>query len=338
MSPEMETCTPFTKNVAGPQRERLVGTGCGVQSWYKRTEKRGEELISCANCGNSGHPTCFKFPTRTHGKKWGLYGGSTSRWNHAAPVKIRAKMQITCSFMTPVTEIFHMECSDPPLTGMPKGVWPCQICQPRGKGQTFLQKVAQRKWHYTNPLGHLKKKSRLKKQNMVSKVAFSKVQTGPGRGQTHNITLSSQSASSERYLDWIGSLDVHRDASVPLKFNKKRKGLIDGLSKFCAPSPDGQKPGEGMVHYSKQQRIRKRGNRKSRTSDWPTDNQDDRDGKQEREEWLLGSQEIMTEKNMVLFCDIQEQALQVKLDIQIGQSNNCSWMRNRGLIILWVKQ
>lgn len=30
----------------------------------------------------------------------------------------------------------------------------------------------------------------------------------------------------------------------------------------------------------------------------------------------------MTEKNMVLFHDIQEQALQVNLDIQIGQSNN----------------
>lgn len=158
----------------------------------------------------------------------------------------------------------------------------------------------------------------------MSKVAFSKFQTGPGRGQTHNITLSSQSAlsSEERYLHWIGSLDVHRDANVPLKFNKKRKGLIDGLTKFCAPSPDGQKPGEGVVDYSKQQRIRKRGNRKSRTSDWPTDNQDDRDGKQEREKCLLGSQEIMTEKNMVLFHDIQEQALQVNLDIQIGQSNN----------------
>lgn len=67
MPPEMETCSPLTKNVAGPQRERLVGTGCGVQSWYKRTKKRAEAPISCANCGNNGHPTFFKFPTRTHG-------------------------------------------------------------------------------------------------------------------------------------------------------------------------------------------------------------------------------------------------------------------------------
>ena len=45
----------------------------------------------------------------------------------------------------------------------------------------------------------------------------------------------------------------------------------------------------------------------------------------------------MTEKDMELFRDIQEQALQVKLNIQMGQAV-CSWMRNRGLIILWVKQ
>lgn len=30
----------------------------------------------------------------------------------------------------------------------------------------------------------------------------------------------------------------------------------------------------------------------------------------------------MTEKDMELFRDIQEQALQVTLDVQIGQSNN----------------
>lgn len=36
----------------------------------------------------------------------------------------------------------------------------------------------------------------------------------------------------------------------------------------------------------------------------------------------------MTEKDMELFRDIQEQALQVKLNIRIGQSV-CSWVRNR---------
>lgn len=51
------------------------------------------------------------------------------------------------------------------------------------------------------------------------------------------------------------------------------------------------------------------------------DNQDGWEGKQESEERLFGSQEIMTEKDMELFRDIQEQALQVswifRLDNQI---------------------
>ncbi|XP_056669574.1 histone acetyltransferase KAT6A isoform X5 [Monodelphis domestica] len=105
-------------------------------------------------------------------------------------------------------------------------------------------------------------------------------------------------------------LDFCRDGSTPLKFNKKTKGLIDGLTKFFTPSPDGRKARGEVVDYSEQYRIRKKGNRKSSTSEWPTDNQDGWDGKQENEERLFGSQEVMTEKDMELFRDIQEQALQ----------------------------
>lgn len=49
------------------------------------------------------------------------------------------------------------------------------------------------------------------------------------------------------------------------------------------------------------------------------DNQDGWDSKQENEERLFGSQEIMTERDMELFRDIQEQALQVKLYIEADQ-------------------
>lgn len=45
-----------------------------------------------------------------------------------------------------------------------------------------------------------------------------------------------------------------------------------------------------------------------------TDNQDGWDGKQENEERFFGSQDVLTEKDMELFRDIQEQALQVKLN------------------------
>lgn len=47
-----------------------------------------------------------------------------------------------------------------------------------------------------------------------------------------------------------------------------------------------------------------------------TDNQDGWDGKQETEERFFGSQDVLNEKDMELFRDIQEQALQVELNFQ----------------------
>ncbi|XP_066093508.1 histone acetyltransferase KAT6A isoform X1 [Saccopteryx bilineata] len=274
-------------------------------------EKKPEELISCADCGNSGHPSCLKFSpeltVRVKALRWQCIECKT-----CSSCRDQGKNADNMLFCDSCDRGFHMECCDPPLTRMPKGMWICQICRPRKKGRKLLQKkAAQIKRRYANPIG--RPKNRLKKQNTVSKGPFSKVRTGPGRGRKRKITLSSQSASSsseEGYLERIDGLDFCRDSNVSLKFNKKTKGLIDGLTKFFTPSPDGRKPRGEVVDYSEQYRIRKKGNRKSSTSDWPTDNQDGWDGKQESEERLLGSQEIMTEKDMELFRDIQEQALQ----------------------------
>lgn len=104
-----------------------------------------------------------------------------------------------------------------------------------------------------------------------SKGPFSKVRTGPGRGRKRKMAVSSQSASSEGgYLEQTDVLDFCRDGSNTLKFNKKTKGLIDGLTKFFTPSPDGRKARGEVVDYSQQYRIRKKGTRKSSTSEWPT--------------------------------------------------------------------
>ncbi|XP_007642102.1 histone acetyltransferase KAT6A isoform X1 [Cricetulus griseus] len=273
-------------------------------------EKKPEELISCADCGNSGHPSCLKFSTeltvRVKALRWQCIECKT-----CSSCRDQGKNADNMLFCDSCDRGFHMECCDPPLTRMPKGMWICQICRPRKKGRKLLQKkAAQIKRRYTNPIG--RPKNRLKKQNTVSKGPFSKVRTGPGRGRKRKIPISSQSASSseEGYLERIDGLDFCRDSNVPLKFNKKTKGLIDGLTKFFTPSPDGRKARGEVVDYSEQYRIRKKGNRKSSTSDWPTDNQDGWDSKQENEERLFGSQEIMTERDMELFRDIQEQALQ----------------------------
>uniref|UniRef100_F6XLL0 Histone acetyltransferase n=1 Tax=Monodelphis domestica TaxID=13616 RepID=F6XLL0_MONDO len=272
-------------------------------------EKKPEELISCADCGNSGHPSCLKFSpeltVRVKALRWQCIECKT-----CSSCRDQGKNADNMLFCDSCDRGFHMECCDPPLTRMPKGMWICQICRPRKKGRKLLhKKAAQIKRRYANPIG--RPKNRLKKQNTVSKGPFSKVRTGPGRGRKRKITISSQSASSseEGYLEQM-DLDFCRDGSTPLKFNKKTKGLIDGLTKFFTPSPDGRKARGEVVDYSEQYRIRKKGNRKSSTSEWPTDNQDGWDGKQENEERLFGSQEVMTEKDMELFRDIQEQALQ----------------------------
>lgn len=273
-------------------------------------EKKPEELISCADCGNSGHPSCLKFSpeltVRVKALRWQCIECKT-----CSSCRDQGKNADNMLFCDSCDRGFHMECCDPPLTRMPKGMWICQICRPRKKGRKLLQKkAAQIKRRYANPIG--RPKNRLKNQNTVSKGPFSKVRTGPGRGRKRKITVSSQSASSseEGYLERIDGLDFCRDSNVPLKFNKKTKGLIDGLTKFFTPSPDGRKARGEVVDYSEQYRVRKKGNRKSSTSDWPADNQDGWDSKQENEERLFGSQEIMTERDMELFRDIQEQALQ----------------------------
>ncbi|XP_025938678.1 histone acetyltransferase KAT6A isoform X1 [Apteryx rowi] len=272
-------------------------------------EKKPEELISCADCGNSGHPSCLKFSpeltVRVKALRWQCIECKT-----CSSCRDQGKNADNMLFCDSCDRGFHMECCDPPLTRMPKGMWICQICRPRKKGRKLLhKKAAQIKRRYANPIG--RPKNRLKNQNTTSKGPFSKVRTGPGRGRKRKITLSSQSASSEGgYLEQTDVLDFCRDGSTTLKFNKKTKGLIDGLTKFFTPSPDGRKARGEVVDYSQQYRIRKKGTRKSSTSEWPTDNQDGWDGKQENEERFFGSQDVLTEKDMELFRDIQEQALQ----------------------------
>uniref|UniRef100_A0A8C2TUI1 Histone acetyltransferase n=1 Tax=Coturnix japonica TaxID=93934 RepID=A0A8C2TUI1_COTJA len=272
-------------------------------------EKKPEELISCADCGNSGHPSCLKFSpeltVRVKALRWQCIECKT-----CSSCRDQGKNADNMLFCDSCDRGFHMECCDPPLSRMPKGMWICQICRPRKKGRKLLhKKAAQIKRRYANPIG--RPKNRLKNQNATSKAPFSKVRTGPGRGRKRKITLSSQSASSEGgYLEQTEVLDYCRDGSATLKFNKKTKGLIDGLTKFFTPSPDGRKARGEVVDYSQQYRIRKKGTRKSSTSEWPTDNQDGWDGKQENEERFFGSQDVLTEKDMELFRDIQEQALQ----------------------------
>lgn len=84
--------------------------------------------------------------------------------------------------------------------------------------------------------------------------------------------LAIPSSKSGR-LDGLGTLNSRISKSSRLKMNKKTKGLIDGLSKFFTPSPDGRKPRGELLDLAEQYRLKKKGPRKSSTSDngtWPT--------------------------------------------------------------------
>ena len=84
---------------------------------------------------------------------------------------------------------------------------------------------------------------------------------GDHRSQGSSSPHSSSSSSCEGYPGDDRLLFSHQDddsGQGGLRFNKKTKGLIDALTKFFTPSPDGRKARAEVVDYSQQYRIRKK--------------------------------------------------------------------------------
>lgn len=127
-------------------------------------EKKTEDLISCADCGSSGHPSCLKFsPELTAHVK-------TLRWQcieckTCSACRAQGKNADNMLFCDSCDRGFHMECCDPPLSRMPKGMWICPICRPKKRGRKLLhEKAAQIKRRYAKPLG--RPKNKLKQRTM----------------------------------------------------------------------------------------------------------------------------------------------------------------------------
>uniref|UniRef100_A0A674F372 Histone acetyltransferase n=1 Tax=Salmo trutta TaxID=8032 RepID=A0A674F372_SALTR len=276
-------------------------------------DKKPEELISCADCGNSGHPSCLKFSpeltVRVKALWWQCIECKT-----CSNCQDQGKNAENMLFCDSCDRGFHMECCDPPLMRMPKGMWICQICQPRKKGRKLLhEKAAQIKRRYNAPLG--RPKNRL--VTTWREQPFKKLR-GPGgrarrkggrRSQGSSSPHSSSSSSCEGYPGddrLLFSLREDSSEQGGLRFNKKTKGLIDALTKFFTPSPDGRKA-QHEVDYSQQYRIRKKAIRKEEGDD-RTDNQDSSDWREDEDK--LPGHENLTEKDVELFRHIQELALQ----------------------------
>ncbi|XP_036382225.1 histone acetyltransferase KAT6A isoform X2 [Megalops cyprinoides] len=279
-------------------------------------DKKPEELISCADCGNSGHPSCLKFSpeltVRVKALWWQCIECKT-----CSSCQDQGKNAENMLFCDSCDRGFHMECCDPPLMRMPKGMWICQICRPRKKGRKLLhEKAAQIKRRYNAPLGRPKNRSKRPFKKLHGQGGRGRRRRGVGgadrRSQGSSSPPSSSSSSCEGYPGddrLLFPLREEDSTETGLCFNKKTKGLIDALTKFFTPSPDGRKARAEVVDYSQQYRIRKKGSRKGESDDRVGDNQECGDDWREDEDRLPG-QENLTEKDVELFRHIQELALQ----------------------------
>jgi len=91
----------------------------------KKTQKP-EELVSCSDCGRSGHPTCLNFTPNI------LLSVKKYKWQC-----IECKSCGLCGtsdnddqllFCDDCDRGYHMYCLNPPLAKPPDGSWSCSLC------------------------------------------------------------------------------------------------------------------------------------------------------------------------------------------------------------------
>ncbi|XP_077202128.1 histone acetyltransferase KAT6B isoform X2 [Paroedura picta] len=246
-------------------------------------EKKPEELLSCADCGSSGHPSCLKFclelTTNVKALRWQCIECKT-----CSACRIQGKNADNMLFCDSCDRGFHMECCDPPLSRMPKGMWICQVCRPKKKGSKLLhEKATQIRRRYTKSVGRPKNKLKQRMLSVTSDEGSMSAFTGrgsPGRGQKTKVCTTPSSGHAASVKDsssrWAVTDPTQPGAATPtsttttkitttstyipastLNVNKKTKGLIDGLTKFFTPSPDGRRSRGEIIDFSEHYRPRK---------------------------------------------------------------------------------
>ena len=110
--------------VAGVEPSPVCGFCLGTSESNK--EKHPEQLLSCVDCGNSGHPSCLKFSEEL------------TRQCMSEPWQcIECKVCSFCQhsgdadnllFCDSCDKGFHMDCLQPPMNEMPTGFWMCCLC------------------------------------------------------------------------------------------------------------------------------------------------------------------------------------------------------------------
>lgn len=112
-----------------PDQQQNVGKFCdfclGDAEMNKKT-LRPEQLVSCKDCGRSGHPTCLQFTpnmvvsTKRHG--WQCIDCKS------CAVCGTSENDDQLLFCDDCDRGFHMYCLKPPLLSAPEGNWSCHLC------------------------------------------------------------------------------------------------------------------------------------------------------------------------------------------------------------------
>ncbi|KAL7889868.1 hypothetical protein AOLI_G00021260 [Acnodon oligacanthus] len=237
-------------------------------------DKRPEELLSCADCGSSGHPSCLKFSAdltaNVKALRWQCIECKT-----CSSCQIQGKNADEMLFCDSCDRGFHMECCDPPLSRMPKGMWICQVCRPKEQEEKRLlhRTAAQIKRRYAKP-GRPRKNLthpttpdsgdagllELSEREEHGRGLKSTICTPPS---SSTIAPTTDARSRLSLTDPLTSTPASLTALTMLPpYNKKTKSLIDGLSKFFTPSPLGRRMRGEASDSSEQRRPKKRGYRK----------------------------------------------------------------------------
>lgn len=128
--PDEEERLRKTTTAAGVERGKAVPSPycdfCLGDSRENRKTSIPEDLVSCSDCGRSGHPTCLQFTPNM------IISVRRYRWQC-----IECKYCSICGtsdnddqllFCDDCDRGYHMYCLSPPLIVPPEGSWSCNIC------------------------------------------------------------------------------------------------------------------------------------------------------------------------------------------------------------------
>ncbi|XP_074763303.1 histone acetyltransferase KAT6B isoform X4 [Athene noctua] len=212
-------------------------------------------------------------------------------------------------------------------------MWICQVCRPKKKGRKLLhEKAAQIRRRYAKPIGRPKNKLKQRMLSVTSDEGSVNAFTGrgsPGRGQKTKVCTTPSSGHAASVKDSSSRLPV-TDPTRPgattkitttstyisastLKVNKKTKGLIDGLTKFFTPSPDGRRSRGEIIDFSKHYRPRKKVSQKQSCTSLvlATDTEIKLSIKQENTDvFLVGSKDTVTQEDLEVFKQARELSLE----------------------------